>query len=220
MEYPWAKNCVHINYGMVQGMSTRKGTVVFLEDILNEARDVMYEKMKSNASKFEQIEDPERTADILGVSAVVVQDFSAKRIKDYEFKMDRMTSFEGDTGPYLQYAHSRLCSIERKYIAEVKKDIGNNIQYELLGEDHALSLATLLARYPEVVMDACRIAEPCLVVTYLMHLCHHLSGVLEHLYVIGQPEPVAKARLALYRAARITLGNGLRLIGLIPLEKM
>jgi arginyl-tRNA synthetase len=224
MGYSWAKDCSHINYGMVKGMSTRKGTVAFLEDILDEAKRVMHEVMKSNQSKYEQIEDPEKTADILGVSAVVIQDFSARRIKDYEFKMDRMTSFEGDTGPYLQYAHVRLCSIERKYSnsnadGSVSLDFAS-IKYDLLKEDCALHLATLLARYPEVVSDACRTAEPCLVVTYLMNLCHHVSTVLEQLYVIGQAPDLANARLALYIAARTTLGNGLRLLGLVPLEKM
>ena len=59
MEFPWAKNLVHVNYGLVQGMSTRKGTVVFLDDIIKEAARVMYEQMKSNAEKFAAIEDPE-----------------------------------------------------------------------------------------------------------------------------------------------------------------
>lgn len=217
MGYEWAKNCNHINYGMVQGMSTRKGNVAFLEDILDEAKRVMHDVMKSNPSKYEQIENPERTADILGVSAVVIQDFSAKRIKDYEFKMDRMTLFEGDTGPYLQYAHTRLSSIERKYDKKIDID---NIKYDLLEEDCALQLATMLTKFPEIVHGACRTAEPCLVVTYLMQLCHLVSTVIEQLYVMGQEKEIAEARLALYIATRITLGNGMRLLGLIPLEKM
>lgn len=217
MGYEWAKNCIHINYGLVQGMSTRKGNVAFLEDILDEAKRVMHDVMKNNPSKYEQIENPERTADILGVSAVVIQDFSAKRIKDYEFKMDRMTLFEGDTGPYLQYAHTRLSSIERKYDKKIDVD---NVKYDLLKEDCALQLATMLTKLPEIVHGACRTSEPCLVVTYLMQLCHLVSTVIEQLYVLGQEKEIAEARLALYTATRITLGNGMRLLGLIPLEKM
>ncbi|KAI9760227.1 MAG: hypothetical protein M1840_002589 [Geoglossum simile] len=86
-----AEKCQHTNFGMVLGMSTRRGTVKFLNDIL---RDVS---------------EPERVGDILGITSVMVQDMSSKRINNYDFNMDRMTSFGGDTGPYLQYAHARLC---------------------------------------------------------------------------------------------------------------
>lgn len=81
MGYDWAKDgrLEHINFGMVQGMSTRKGTVKFLNDILEEASSTMMEQMQKNEQKFAQIEDPERCADILGMSAVKIQDMSAKR---------------------------------------------------------------------------------------------------------------------------------------------
>ena len=74
-----ASRCQHINFGMVRGMSTRKGTVKFLDDILKDVGDKMHEVMKKNAAKYEQIEDPERTADILGITSVMVQDMSGKR---------------------------------------------------------------------------------------------------------------------------------------------
>lgn len=109
-----AKKCQHVSFGMVQGMSTRKGTVVFLEDILQEAANVMHEVMQRNPEKYAQIEDPAKVADIVGMSAVTAQDMGARRIKDYTFDWARMTNFEGDTGPYLQFAHARICSIERK----------------------------------------------------------------------------------------------------------
>jgi arginyl-tRNA synthetase len=85
MGYEWSTKCVHVNFGMVNGMKTRKGQVVFLEEILNEAKAVMLEKMQENKmGKLEEVENPEQTADIVGLSAVVVQDLSAKRIKDYD----------------------------------------------------------------------------------------------------------------------------------------
>lgn len=77
--FDWADRCKHINFGMVQGMSTRKGTVVFLDDILEQTKDSMHEVMKQNEKKYEQIEDPERVADVIGMSAVMIQDMSAKR---------------------------------------------------------------------------------------------------------------------------------------------
>jgi arginyl-tRNA synthetase len=94
----------HVNFGAVKGMSTRKGNVRFLDDILQECATSMHEVMQRNEDKYAQIENPGKVADILGISAVMVQDMSGKRIKGYPFDMSKMTSFEGDTGPYLQYA--------------------------------------------------------------------------------------------------------------------
>ena len=81
MGYNWAKTCTHINFGMVLGMSTRKGTVVFLEDMLEEAKQVMLEVMKKNEKKFLNVDDPEDVADKVGMAAVIIQDFSSRRIK-------------------------------------------------------------------------------------------------------------------------------------------
>lgn len=219
--------CEHVSYGLIRGMSTRKGTVVFLEDIMDEARDVMHGVMKNNPAKYAQIEDPERTADILALSAIVIQDFSAKRIKDYDFDWQRMTSFEGDTGPYLQYTHTRLCSIERK-VPQITEQLDavetsgnwNSIRWDLLPEPQVQSLLMYLLRYPQIVKDACRTQEPCLMVTYLMTLAHQLSTVIEHLYVLNQAQEIALPRLAVYRAARHVLANGLYILGLPALHHM
>lgn len=113
MGYKWADDLIHVNFGMVLGMSTRKGTVVFLDDILENVQERMLEIMQKNKEKFAQVEDPKEVADQIGISAVMIQDMQAKRINNYEFGWDRMLSSEGDTGPYLQYAHSRLRSIPR-----------------------------------------------------------------------------------------------------------
>lgn len=79
MGYEWAANLEHINFGMILGMSTRKGTAVFLEQILDEARDTMHEQMKKAEDKYALIDEPEYTADVLGMSAVKIQDMAAKR---------------------------------------------------------------------------------------------------------------------------------------------
>jgi len=216
--HTWAANrLVHINYGLVKGMSTRKGQVVFLDDILDDAKEVMMGVMQQNADKYAQIDDPEMTADVLAVSAVVVQDMAARRVKDYDFKIERVTQFEGDTGPYLQYAHSRLCSVERR--SDINLD-AEPADLDLLVEKEAIDLALAIARFPDVVQEARITQEPCSVVNYLLGLCRLVSQTLDKLWVKGQPEPTARARLALYTAARVTVGNGLALIGLKPLERM
>ena len=218
---PWAKNMVHINFGMVLGMSTRKGKVEFLEDVLNDAKNTMHEVMKENPAKYAEIADPEGTSDTLAISAIVVQDMAAKRVKDYKWELERVTKFEGDTGPYLQYAHSRLRSIERKAAEQFGDDLfSSSADLSLLSEKEAQSLALLIARYPEVVQEARITTEPCTVINYLMLLSRSISTTLDRLWVMNQEAELAKARMALYTAARITLGNGLRLIGLKPLDRM
>lgn len=79
MEFPWAKDLLHINYGLVQGMSTRKGTVVFLEQIIHEATQVMHEQMQKNEEKYKAIEDPETTSREIGITGIKIQDMAAKR---------------------------------------------------------------------------------------------------------------------------------------------
>jgi len=217
MGYTWAKNCVHIPFGMVKGMSTRKGTAVFLDDILGEAQQTMLNTMKANAAKLGELDtEPEAVADVIGVSAVVAQDFSARRIKDYDFEWARMTSFEGHTGPYLEYAHARLCSVERK----CGFPLNPAADLSLVTEPEAANLLLEIARFPEVVKSALESLEPVTILTYLFDLSHAISVAHSVLWVKDRERPLAEARLLVYHAARVTLGNGLRLLGLTPLERM
>lgn len=212
-----AKKCFHITFGLVKGMSTRKGTAVFLEDILDQTKDSMHEVMKRNAGKYEQVEDPERTADLLGVAAVIVQDMSAKRVNNYDFSWDRMLSFEGDTGPYLQYAYSRLCSIERK--ANIPYQRLLDADMSVIIEPVGIDLMRVMATYPDVVMNALKTQEPSNIVTFLFKMTHVVSSCYEVLWVAGQDERIAIPRLALYVSARHVLGNGMRMLGLTPVER-
>ncbi|KAM9971703.1 hypothetical protein ACTFIW_011686 [Dictyostelium discoideum] len=216
MDYQWQKDLTHINYGMVKGMSTRKGTVVFLEDILNKTQKKMLKIMKQNEQKFAEIEDPEKVADIVGLSAVVIQDFNAKRNKDYDFNWDRMLKSDGDTGPYLQYAHARLCSLERKSGFEFNP----NANLSLLSEPEAFNLAITIGRYPEIIQLTHNQLEPSTLVGYLFELAHAVSSAHQVLWIKDREKDVAEARFVLYWAAKVILGSGLRILGLVPLERM
>ena len=219
MGFKWANNLEHVNFGMVQGMSTRRGTVVFLDTILEEARDKMLHVMKKNEAKYAQIENPDEVADLVGISAVMIQDMQAKRINNYEFKWERMLSFEGDTGPYLQYAHSRLKSLERNFTSMTPGGL-TDIDYSLLREPQASHLIRILAQYPDILRSAMKTKEPATIVTYLFKLTHQVSSCYKTLWVSGQTGEVAAARLALYAAARQVLYNGMTLLGLTPVDRM
>ncbi|PHH82913.1 hypothetical protein CDD82_4347 [Ophiocordyceps australis] len=213
-----ADKCQHINFGLVLGMSTRKGTVKFLDDILRDVGDHMHETMRKNEEKYQQVENPVKTADTLGISSVMVQDMLGKRINNYTFDLQRMTSFEGDTGPYLQYAHARLCSITRK--AGLSEEDLESADLSLLTEPMAINLVRVISQWPDVVQNTLRTLEPTTVLTYLFKMTHVLSTSYSHLRIVGSEPEVMKARMALYDAARVVLYNGMRLLGLSPLERM
>lgn len=139
------------------------------------------------------------------------------RVNNYEFDMERMTSFEGDTGPYLQYAHARLCSITRKAALTAGELLAAD--FSLLSERHAVDLVRSLAQWPDVFINTIKTQEPVTVLTYLFKMTHLLSSSYEHLQVVGSEPQLKSARMALYTCARQVLNNGMRLLGLSPVER-
>ncbi|PBK72242.1 arginyl-tRNA synthetase [Armillaria solidipes] len=222
LEFPWAKSLEHVNYGLVQGMSTRKGTVVFLDQIIKEAAQVMHEQMQKNEDKYAAIEDPETTSREVGITGVKIQDMAAKRINNYTFTWDRMKSFEGDTGPYLQYAHVRLASIGRKNPHLLPLPPPSQIDIETLTQSqHARDIALLLGSYPDVVKVALKTHEPSGVVTFAFRLSHAISSAWETVVVKGEEDiEKARARMWLYDSARDVLAAAMRLLSIRPLERM
>ncbi|XP_006459939.1 hypothetical protein AGABI2DRAFT_202425 [Agaricus bisporus var. bisporus H97] len=222
MGYPWAKDLVHINYGLVQGMSTRKGTVVFLEQIIQEATRSMHEVMQKNEEKYNAVEDPEMTSREIGITGIKIQDMAAKRINNYTFNWDRMLSFEGDTGPYLQYAHVRLASIGRKNPELLPLPPRNEIQTDFLSQyGQAREIVMLLGSYPDVVLTALKTHEPSGVVTFLFRLAHAISSAWDVVIVKGeQDKQKATAKMWLFESARVVLRQGMVLLSIRPLERM
>ncbi|KAF3481831.1 arginyl-tRNA synthetase [Arthroderma uncinatum] len=209
----------HVNFGKVMGMSSRLGTVKLLGDILDDCGASMHDVMRKNPAKYDQIENPAEIADVVGITAVMVQDMAGKRIRNYPFDMAKMTSFEGDTGPYLQYAHARLCSIVRK--ADINPQDIAAADFSLLKEPHAINIIRLIAQYPEVTSNALKTLEPTTILTYLFRLAHQISSGYDVIKVIGaENREVMVARLALYEAARQVLENGMRLLGFTPVKRM
>ncbi|SNW62116.1 Arginyl-tRNA synthetase [Orpheovirus IHUMI-LCC2] len=213
-----ASRCQHVNFGLVQGMSTRNGTVVFLEDMLNMSQEVMLTKMKENVKgKLDEIEDVKEVSDKIGLSAIIVGDLSAKRQKDYKFNETRIMSFEGYTGPYLQYAHARLCNMMEK---NANVEITDVINYDLLCENEVYKLVNHLDSFEGVIGLCLETLEPNTLVTYLMELASLISSCHQKLWIIGQEVEVSKARMLLFHSAKTVLCTGMKILGLTPITKM
>lgn len=208
-------NLEHIGFGRIKGMSTRKGTVVFLEDILDTAKEKIMEYMNQDEEKS-KITNKEAIADQLGISAILIQDMKSKRGKDYAFSWDRMTDTRGDTGVFLQYAHARVCGIERKAAVDISPDC----DFSILKEKEAFDLAQSIAQFPDIVESAFSTLEPSTIVNYLFKLSHATSAASKHLRVNNMDLDISKARLLLFWSARITLRNGLYLLGIKPIKQM
>lgn len=142
---------------------------------------------------------------------------NGRRINGYTFNMEAMTSFEGDTGPYLQYAHARVSSIRRK--ANLTDEELASADLSLLTEPHAANIVRMLAQWPDQFQNTLKTLEPTTVLTYLFKMTHALSSSYDHLKVVGSERELMKARMALYDAAHTVLGNGMRLLGLSPVER-
>jgi arginyl-tRNA synthetase len=205
---------------MVHGMSTRKGTVVFLDDILSEAKDVMHEAMRSHDAKYAQVEDPERTSAIIGSTAVKIQDLTGKRINDYNFDIKRCTSFEGDFGPFIQYSHVRLCSVERKNPNVPVAASVDEIDIAVLDEPKIHDVIYHIALYPEIVRNALKASEPSTIVNWCFKLSHLIGSAWESIKVTGAEDREARARLFLFVCIRQVLNSAMVMLSLTPIERM
>ncbi|KAI9490906.1 hypothetical protein BDB00DRAFT_960390 [Zychaea mexicana] len=211
----------HVSFGRINGMSTRQGTAVFLQDILDVSKDKILEYMHTDKAQYQDIQKQgteliRTIADQLGVSAILIQDMKSKRAKNYTFSWDRMTDSRGDTGVFLQYAHARACGIERNANTPVTIDCN----YTLLKEREALELAQQISLFPELVEVSFKALEPCTIVNYLFKLSHGISSASSALRVKDMDPELARSRMLLFWAARTTLSNGLSLLGIRPLEQM
>lgn len=209
----------HINYGLVSGMSTRKGTVKFLEDIIDIATDVMKKEINVNQEKAALIEDIDFTALQLAVSTLLIMDFSAKRIKGYEFDVEKRAKNVNGTGPYFQYAHCRLNSIEERNKNIAITDV-NDINFDLISSDLVYQIVYKFLWFEKSVVLCLDDHEPSRIVTYMNDLCNSVNSLVDKMKVLGVEENLAKARLLVLSCAKIVLGNSLRLLGVCPLKKM
>jgi len=218
MGYDWAKDLEHVAFGMVSledgTLSTRKGKVVFLQDVLNKAIEKTLSIIKE---KSPNLENKEEVAKAVGVGAVVFDTLSSARIKDITFSFDRVLNFDGETGPYVQYTHARCASLLRRAEfdwASAEKD------YTALDNTEAFAAAKLLYAFPETVQKACEKNEPYLVTRHTIELAKAMNRFYYEHRIIDDNKAQTAARLELTACVKQVIKTGLYLIGVESPDRM
>lgn len=228
MGYDWAKDCVHVPFGLVSledgTMSTRHGRVVFLEEVLKGAVEktsqIIHEKSISKGRLSES--EMEETAKMVGIGAVMFNELSNAKIKDYTFTWDKVLNFEGETGPYVQYTHARAAAVLRSAEDSLGEAMKNPqaLDFSYIQSDCAYDLAKLIYRFPQVVKDAGEKYEPSVVTRHVVDIAQGFNKFYHDEHILVENEEEKKAKLILTYAAKQTIRNGLALLGIAAPERM
>ncbi len=219
MGYDWANNLVHIPFGLVSlndgKLSTRKGHVVLMEDILNSAiaktRNIIEEKNPN-------LENKEKIAKDVGIGAVIFNDLFNSRVKNVVFDLERMLNFQGETGPYVQYTHARACSILKK--ENFSEELLNNIDFNLIEDEYSFELVKLLSQYPDKIIDSSNKYEPFIITRHLVNICQAFNKFYDENNIKNSETDLKNARLLVVYSTKIIIANGLYLLGINAPEKM
>ena len=215
MGFDWSDDMTHVDFGLVtknrQKLSTRKGNIILLEPTLQEA----ISRAKSQIEdKNPELENKEAVAHAVGVGAVKFYDLKTDRRNGYDFDLEAMVSFEGETGPYIQYAYARIQSILRK--ADFTPDA--NADYRL-NDAESWEIIKLLQDFGRVVKRAADNYEPSLIAKYAISLAQAFNKYYAHTRILDE-SPERDSRLALSYSTAVVLKETLRLLGVDAPEKM
>ena len=222
--YDWVKDCIHVPFGMVSleegTMSTRSGRVVFLEDVLNKAvektREIISEKNPDADADF-----IDEVAKQVGIGAVIFQELSNNKIKDYVFKWDKVLNFDGETGPYVQYTHARGASVLRKAgNAIVSKAEKLDIDFKYLNSDSAYELVKLIYAFPGIIVEAGEKFEPSIITRHVVNMAQGFNRFYHDEHILTDNEDEKTAKIALTIAAKNAIKRGLALLGMQAPERM
>lgn len=217
MGHNWADDCTHIGFGLVRftdrKLSTRKGEVIFLEDLLKESIDKTLEIINEKNS---ELENKEETAKKIGIGAVIFTYLKNNRERDIVFSWDEMLSFDGETGPYVQYSYARGKSILRK-AGEIKGDI----DYSKLNSKEEFELVKTLEGFNKSILQAIEKLEPSIVTRYVIEVAKAFNKFYNHNSILNaEDEEIKKARIKLVESTCQVIKNALNLLGIDVVEKM
>jgi len=214
----------HVEFGWIKFkdrmMSTREGNIILLNEVLDKAIGLAKEKIKGKNPNLRELD---RTARQIGVGAVIYADLSTRKEKDVNFDWDQVLSFEGESGPYLQYTHARLSSLIRNY----GREIPQQINYSMLDKPEEAQVIDLLYKFPQVVWSVSELNEPFLISSYLLELASAFNKVYQRKDANGRIDRIisndielTEARISLVNAVRIVINEGLYLLGIEAPEEM
>jgi arginyl-tRNA synthetase len=208
-----APRAVHYSFVLLQEgkMSTRKGKLVLLEDFMKEALEKAKKEIKKRHGKVK-----EENAKKIAYGAIKYAILKVSVEKNVTFNWEQALNFEGDSGPYLQYAYARICSILRNY----GKKIDEKVEFGLLRDKQEVELIKLLGNFPKIVKDATEQLKPHLISNYVYTLSSQFSLFYNACPVLRADEDVRKARLVLIECTKRVLERGLGLLGIEVLERM
>ncbi|MCL2629972.1 MAG: arginine--tRNA ligase [Firmicutes bacterium] len=220
----WAKDLVHVPFGMVSlesgAMSTREGNVVKLTDVLEQSVSKAYEIIKE---KNAGLKDKERVAKEVGVGAVVFFALSNNRIKDIVFSYDKVLNFDGETAPYVQYTNARASSVLRKLPKAVLDNLSAPItkgEFEGINNKESDLLISLIDRFPSVINEVLEKYEPSILTRHLIDIAKAFNKFYYEHRIINAEEAFIKPRAKMAYAVNTVLTEGLRLIGIASPKEM
>lgn len=214
--HEWAKDCVHVGFGLVKfadrKLSTRNGSIVLLDDLLREAVEKTSEAIKDK----DEIKNKEEVAKKIGVGAVVFTYLKNSREKDIVFDWKEILSFEGETGPYVQYAYARGNSILTR-VGEIK----GTVDYSKLSSKEEFELVKSIANFNNMIKLALEKLEPSILTRYVIEVAKGFNKFYNAHSVLNlEDEDLKATRLALVKASLQVIKNGLELLGIDVVEKM
>ena len=214
MGFSWSKEMTHIPFGFIlkdgKKMSTRKGKVVLLEEVLNEAIELA---SKNIEEKNPNLASRDKVAKQVGVGAVIYHDLKNDRLNNIEFSLEEMLTFEGNTGPYVQYTNARAFSILRKASTDINTSLSG------LSDDYSWSVVKLLLKFPLVIEKSFVQYDPSQIAKYLFELSQEFNKFYSHVKVL-EASFDQSSKLALVKAVTIVLQEGLHLLGMEAPEEM
>lgn len=221
MQYDWYDEVTHVAFGMINladgKLSTRQGRVVYLIDVLNKAiekiMEILNEREETSGVK---IANKEELAKQVGIGAIKFQELFNQRIKDYTFDWDKTLSFEGESGPYVQYAHARICSLLEKGGFDINKEVDSS----LLNNEMEINILRNLYKFTEVVEDAKEKYEPFFISRYVVELAKDFNKYYNQVTINVEDEKLKNTRLMLCYSVKNVISEGLRLLGIEAPEKM